>query len=68
MVNDPDAGETTMPISELNGGALPMSNGLTRLQSRFQAEPERVDQVLAHEARFDTDAADGSRVDHFRAR
>jgi len=35
-----------------------MSNGLTRLQSRFQAEPERVGQVLAHEARFDTDAAD----------
>jgi benzoyl-CoA-dihydrodiol lyase len=57
MVNDPDA-ETTIAISELNGGALPMSNGLTRLQSRFQAEPERVGQVLAHEARFDTDAAD----------
>jgi len=57
MVNDPDA-ETTIAISELNGGALPMSNGLTRLQSRFQAEPERVGKVLAHEARFDTDAAD----------
>ena len=57
MVNDPDA-ETTIAISELNGGALPMSNGLTRLQSRFQAEPERVGQVLAHEARCDADAAD----------
>ena len=58
MVNDPDAGETTIAISELNAGALPMSNGLTRLQSRFQAEPERVGQVLADEARFDTNAAD----------
>jgi benzoyl-CoA-dihydrodiol lyase len=58
MVNDPDAGETSVAISELNAGALPMSNGLTRLQSRFQAEPERVGQVLAHEARFDTEAAD----------
>ena len=58
MVNDPDAGETSIAISELNAGALPMSNGLTRLQSRFQAEPERVGQVLAHEARFDTEAAD----------
>lgn len=58
MLNDPDAGETALAVSELNAGALPMSNGLTRLQSRFQAEPERVEQVLAHEARFDTDAAD----------
>jgi benzoyl-CoA-dihydrodiol lyase len=58
MVNDPDAGETSIAISEMNAGALPMSNGLTRLQSRFQAEPERVDQVLAHEARFGTEAAD----------
>ena len=58
MLNDPDAGETALAVSELNAGALPMSNGLTRLQSRFQAEPERVDQVLAHESRFDTDAAD----------
>ena len=43
---------------ELNGGALPMSNGLTRLQSRFQATPEKGDEVLAHEGPFDTEAAD----------
>jgi len=58
MLNDPKAGETALAVSELNAGALQMSNGLTRLQSRFQAEPERVEQVLAHEKRFDTDAAD----------
>ena len=58
MASDPDSGETSIAVSELNAGALPMSNGLTRLQSRFQAEPERVSQVLAHKDRFDTDAAE----------
>jgi benzoyl-CoA-dihydrodiol lyase len=58
MLNDPEAGETALAVSKLNAGALPMSNGLTRLQSRFQGEPERVAQVLAHEERFDTDAAE----------
>jgi benzoyl-CoA-dihydrodiol lyase len=58
MLNDPEAGETAIAVSELNGGALPMSNGLTRLQSRYQAEPEKVAAVLAHNDRFDTAAAE----------
>ena len=58
MLNDPEAGETALAVSKLNAGALPMSNGLTRLQSRFQAEPERVAQVLADEGRLDTEAAE----------
>ena len=58
MLNDPEAGETAIAVSELNGGALPMSNGLTRLQSRYQAEPEKVAEVLAHNERFDTEAAE----------
>jgi benzoyl-CoA-dihydrodiol lyase len=44
----------------LNGGALPMSNGLTRLESRFLAEPgrpEQIDQILVREEPFDTEAA-----------
>lgn len=44
--------------SDLNKGAFPMSNGLTRLQSRFLAMPEKADEVLAHQGRFDTEAAD----------
>jgi benzoyl-CoA-dihydrodiol lyase len=57
MLNSPD--ETIeIATSELNAGALPMSNGLTRLQSRFLATPEKVDEVLAHEGRFDTEAAE----------
>jgi benzoyl-CoA-dihydrodiol lyase len=42
----------------MNGGALPMSNGLTRLESRFLPEPEKVDEVLRNTSRLDADAAD----------
>jgi benzoyl-CoA-dihydrodiol lyase len=34
-----------------------MSNGLTRLQSRFLAEPGKVVEVLNHEGRFNAGAA-----------
>jgi len=44
--------------SAMNAGALPMSNQLTRLQSRFLARPERVAEVLSHTGRFDAEAAD----------
>ena len=57
MLNNADK-QVEVTADELNGGALPMSNGLTRLQSRFQATPEKVDEVLAHEGPFDTEAAD----------
>jgi benzoyl-CoA-dihydrodiol lyase len=59
MLNDPDQA-IDIAVGGLNGGGLPMSNGLTRLQSRFLAEPEKVDEVLAHEGRFDTEAAEAS--------
>ncbi len=57
MLDDPDR-KVELAVSELNAGALPMSNGLTRLQSRFLAEPERADAVLAHAGRFDTAEAE----------
>jgi benzoyl-CoA-dihydrodiol lyase len=57
MLNNPDE-KIELATSELNSGVLPMSNGLTRLQSRFLSEPEKVDEVLAHQGRFDTEAAD----------
>ncbi|PYN76633.1 MAG: benzoyl-CoA-dihydrodiol lyase [Candidatus Rokuibacteriota bacterium] len=37
----------TIRLSELNFGAFPMVNGLTRLASRFLAEPGRVDKLRA---------------------
>ena len=57
MLNDPET-EVWVATSELNRGALPMSNNLTRLQSRFLAHPEQVDEVFAHDGRFDTEAAE----------
>jgi benzoyl-CoA-dihydrodiol lyase len=37
----------TLRLTELNFGAYPMVNGLTRLGSRFLAEPARVDKLRA---------------------
>src|SRR4029079_14946755 len=55
MLNNPDE-EVEIMTSHLNAGALPMSNGLSRLQSRFLAEPEKADEALART--FPFDAAD----------
>jgi benzoyl-CoA-dihydrodiol lyase len=57
MLNSPDE-RVEVATSELNAGALPMSNGLSRLGSRFLATPAEADKVLAHEGRFDTEAAE----------
>jgi benzoyl-CoA-dihydrodiol lyase len=57
MLNDA-AERVEIAASALNQGALPMSNGLTRLQSRFLAEPERVEEVFAHDGAFDTEEAE----------
>jgi benzoyl-CoA-dihydrodiol lyase len=46
MLNDPER-PCFIDTGELNAGALPMSNGLTRLQSRFLAEPQKIDDVLS---------------------
>jgi benzoyl-CoA-dihydrodiol lyase len=60
MLMDSDA---SVAVSEMNAGALLMSNGLTRLQSRFLAEPERLDKVFgdkksARARAFDTEEAE----------
>jgi benzoyl-CoA-dihydrodiol lyase len=59
MLNHPDEPVEIM-ASELNAGALPMSNGLTRLKSRFLAEPDRADAVLARKDPFDTAEAEAA--------
>jgi benzoyl-CoA-dihydrodiol lyase len=42
-------GDEAMPacisLTQMNFGAMPMCNGLTRLESRFQGEPERVEEL-----------------------
>ncbi|HSQ23056.1 MAG TPA: enoyl-CoA hydratase-related protein, partial [Pyrinomonadaceae bacterium] len=57
MLNNTD--ETVeIALSELNPGAFPMSNGLTRLESRFLAEPKKASEAFAHDGVFDTEAAE----------
>jgi benzoyl-CoA-dihydrodiol lyase len=57
MLNDPET-KVEIAASELNRGAFPMSNGLTRLQSRFLANPEKAVEVFNHAGRFDTEEAE----------
>ena len=57
MLNNPDE-KVEVALGELNAGAFPMSNGLTRLQSRFLAEPKKAYGAFAHEGPLNTEAAD----------
>lgn len=51
MLDSPDKFEF-IALTSLNRGLLPMSNGLSRLQTRFLNDPSRVEQVLAHQGPF----------------
>src|SRR5687768_13964618 len=57
MLHDDDE-ENAIALSPMNAGSLPMSNGLTRLQTRFLANPAHVDELLAHGAPFNAAEAD----------
>jgi benzoyl-CoA-dihydrodiol lyase len=56
MLDDPDQ-PNSIALSGMNGGPLVMSNGLTRLQTRFLAEPERVNELLDEGKPFDSQEA-----------
>jgi len=63
MFNDTDysviKGEPVeIAVSELNAGALLMSNGLTRLQSRFLGEPDTLRYVFEVDRSFNTEDAE----------
>ncbi|MCA1629850.1 MAG: 2,3-epoxybenzoyl-CoA dihydrolase [Acidobacteria bacterium] len=59
MLNSTDE-SVEIALDDFNAGALPMSNGLTRLQSRFLAEPEKAQGLLDREGRFDTESAEAA--------
>jgi benzoyl-CoA-dihydrodiol lyase len=59
MLDDPDR-PVSLALSALNAGAYPMSNGLTRLASRFLATPERVAEILSADGPFDPQAAEAA--------
>lgn len=52
MLDSPDDHEF-VALTPLNAGILPMSNGLTRLQTRFLSAPEKVAEAFAHQGPFD---------------
>jgi len=58
MLNDAEAEPTAVSLSTLNAGGLPMSNGLTRLESRFLANPKKLAEVLARTEPLDAEQAD----------
>ncbi len=51
MIDHPDQ-DNTIQLSVMNGGAYPMSNGLSRLQVRFLGEPDSVGRALDHDGPF----------------
>ncbi len=57
MLDDED-GENAIWLSPMNGGPLPMANGLTRIASRFLATPEEGEALLAKGGDFDAASAE----------
>lgn len=57
MLADED-GEVAVALSSLNGGALPVNTGLSRLQVRFFGEPEKVDEILTKKGLLVTEDAE----------
>ncbi len=56
MLDDPDR-PNAIELSGLNGGAYPMSNGLSRLAVRFYGNPDRAQAALEHKGPFDAGQA-----------
>ena len=62
MLDDPDR-PATIALSAMNGGPLKMSNGLTRLETRFLGDPARVGELLADAGALDArEASDAGLV------
>jgi benzoyl-CoA-dihydrodiol lyase len=57
MLNDPKQ-RNELAISDLNHGGFPMSNGLTRLQSRFLFDWEKLGKLAGFTGRIETAAAE----------
>jgi len=56
MLDDPKR-PVWLQLGPLNAGALPMSNGISRLEARMLAEPQRVKEILSQEGAFDAESA-----------
>jgi benzoyl-CoA-dihydrodiol lyase len=56
MRDDPEQ-PNTVGLSAMNRASYPMSNGLTRLETRFLGDPQKAVEALAHEGPFDAQEA-----------
>ncbi|HKD40603.1 MAG TPA: hypothetical protein VKB87_09985, partial [Myxococcaceae bacterium] len=56
MLDDPKR-PVWMQLGPLNAGALPMSNGLSRLETRMLADSQRAKEILSKSEPFDAEAA-----------
>ena len=58
VLNDPET-PVHLGVTEMNAGRCPMSNGLSRLETRFLGEPDGVARVLEHKGSLiDAETAD----------
>jgi benzoyl-CoA-dihydrodiol lyase len=57
VLDDPDHA-VQLGVSSMNGGAYPMGNGLTRLETRFLGEPEKVGLILDRQGAIAAEDAD----------
>jgi len=56
MLDDPER-PNSIQLSGLNAGVLPMSNGLSRLKTRFYGEPTLADKAIDHDGPYDPQEA-----------
>jgi benzoyl-CoA-dihydrodiol lyase len=57
MLHD-DEEQNAVALSPMNGGLLPMSNGLSRLETRFLGTPEKPALLVAHDGPFNVAEAE----------
>ncbi|MDG2143794.1 MAG: benzoyl-CoA-dihydrodiol lyase, partial [Planctomycetota bacterium] len=57
LLNDPDV-PVSIGLSAANAGKNPMANGLSRLETRFLGNPEKVGEALAHMGAVEAEQAD----------
>ena len=67
MLDDPDQ-DNAVALSAMNAGPLKMANGLTRLETRFLGQPDRVGELLATRRRVRSSGSVAGRPGLVRAR
>ena len=56
MLDDPDQ-PTAVAVTSMNGGAYPMTHGVSRFEARFLGQPERIPELLGEPRSYDPEQA-----------